>query len=356
MNYNEEISDIQMELLNEMPSGYSKVKGNWLWEMMKAFAIKIYELLQLLTDTAGKLNVENLQGDELEAYVKQWTDIRRKKAQRAAGYIDVTANGTIYSGTLVAADTVQYEVTADVTINGTVSVPIIAVLPGESGNTPANTVITMVTSNVNVEKITNPKPIEGGADEETDEALRNRYYIRLQMPATSGNKAHYILWALECNGVGGAKATRDTKINNKVNLYICGDGGDVVDESVVRLVQDYIDPNINGDGSGTAPIGAICQVYGAVTKAINISGNVELDNSLDGEEVISNIKAAITKYLSQINFKKTELSYARLLNIALGCEGVSDVTDFKVNNGYENIICTETEIFSLNNFSMEVVK
>lgn len=354
MNYNEEISDIQNDLLDNMPSTYSKIKGCWLWEMFKAFSIKIFELLQLLTDTSKKLNIENLQGDELDAYVKQWTDLERKAAQRASGYIDVTGNGIIYSGTLVAADGVQYEVVSDVEINGTASVPIVAVEVGESGNTSSNTVTKMITSNANVKSITNPNPIEGGADEETDEALRDRYYLRLSMPAISGNKAHYILWARECSGVGGAKATRDTDINNKVNVYICGDDGDAADTATIALVQNYIDPNINGDGSGVAPIGAICQVYGAGIKSIDITGNVELDNTLDGDDVIDNIQANIIKYLSQINFQKTELSYARLLNITLGCEGVNDITDFKLNDGYVNISCLETEIFSLNHFEMEV--
>lgn len=355
MNYNEEISDIQTSLLDEMPDGYSKIKGTWLWEMFKAFAIKIFELLGLLTNTAGKLNVENLQGDELEAYVKQWTDIERKPAQRASGYIDATGNGVIYSGTLVAtADGVQYEVMADATVNGTATVPIVAVDAGESGNTSANTVTKMITSNANVKSITNSKPIDGGTDEETDDALRSRYYLRLSMPATSGNKAHYILWALECVGVGGAKAARDTNIANKVNVYICDDEGGVADTVTVKTVQDYIDPNKNGDGSGVAPIGAICEVYSAGIKAVNISGTVELDNTLNTDEVLNNIKTNISEYLSQINFQKTELSYAKLINIALSSDGVNDITDFKVNNGYINITCYETEIFSLNAFEMEV--
>lgn len=354
MNYNEEISEIQADMLDEMPETYSKIKGTWLWEMFKAFAIKIFELLGLLTDTTNKLNIENLQGDELDAYVKQWTYLERKSAQRASGYIEVTGNGTIYSGTLVAADSVQYEVVADVDIDGTATVPIVAVNAGASGNSAANTVTTMITSNVNVKSITNTEPIEGGTDEETDDALRTRYYLRLQMPATSGNKAHYILWATECAGVGGAKATRDTVINNKVNVYICGDNGKVVDAATVKLVQDYIDPNINGDGSGVAPIGAICQVYSAGIKAINISGFVELDNTLESDYTFENIMAAITKHFAEINFTKTEVSYARLLNIVLGCDGVNDITDFKVNGSYTNIICDETEIFALNNFNMEV--
>ena len=233
MKYDEEISTIQSDLLDEMPDTYSKVKGTWLWEMFKSFALKIYELLQLLSDTVGKLNIENLQGDELDAYVLQWTDIKRKKAQRAKGCIEVTGNGTLYEGTLVSSGNMQYEITKDVVIKGTTSVPIIAVEAGTVGNTPQNTVTTMVTSNSNIKEITNPQPIEGGTDEETDEALRGRYRLRLSMPATSGNRAHYIMWATECVGVGGAKAVRDTKVNNKVNVYICGDNGESADSDII---------------------------------------------------------------------------------------------------------------------------
>ena len=81
-----------------------------------------------------------------------------------------------------------------------------------------------------------------------------------------------------------------------------------------------------------------------------------MNNTLNGADTLDNIRAAITKYLAQINFQKTEISYARLLNIALGCEGVNDITDFKLNGGYTNITCEETEIFSLTDFEMEVEK
>jgi len=354
MNYNESISDIQADLLGNMPDKYSKVKGTWLWEMTKAFSIELSEFLQLLSETSNKLNVDNLQGDELDAYVYQWTDLTRKTAQKAKGYIDVTGNGIIYSGTLVSNGNTQYEVISDMEINGFASVCIIAVEAGEIGNTDKNTVTEMVTSNTNIKSMNNPNPIEGGSDEETDEALRERYHIRLSMPATSGNRAHYILWALECDGVGGAKALRDKEIKNKVNVYICGNSGESADSSVVHIVQNYIDPNMNGDGSGTAPIGAICEVFSAGIKTVDISGNVEIDNTVDIDITLLNIKSGIQKYLSKINFQKNEVSYAKLLNVAVNSLGVSDITNFKVNGGYVNIVCEETEIFSLNKFSMEV--
>ena len=354
MKYNEEISDIHSDLLNEMPDTYSKVKGTWLWEMFKAFTLKIYELLKLLTDTAEKLNIEDLKGDELDAYVSQWTDLKRKKARRAEGLIEVLGNGVLYKGTLVSSDSMRYEITKDITVNGKVSVPVVAVELGSVGNAAANTITTMVTSNANIKSITNPSPIEGGTDEETDDALRDRYYLRLSMPATSGNRAHYILWATECIGVGGAKAVRDTTVKNKVNVYICGDNGESADVDTVNLVQNHIDPNMNGDGSGVAPIGAICEVFRAGVKQININGKVEPDNSIPKEIILENIKTAVMAYIRTINFRKTEISYARLLNIALGCDGVGDITDFKLNNGYSNIVCGETEIFALSKFSLEV--
>lgn len=354
MNYNEEISDIQSEMLSEMPAEYTKVKGNWLWEMFKAFAIKIYELLGLLTDTADKLDIEKLKGDELDGYVRQWTDLRRKTAQRASGYIEVVGNGTIYSGTIVSNGSMQYEVVADAEIKGKALVPVVACDVGDAYNTDAQTVTVIVTSNVNAESITNPEPIEGGADEETDDALRERYYLRLRMPATSGNRTHYILWALEIPGVGGAKATRDADINNKVNLYICGDNGETADEGVIEAVQSYIDPNKNGDGSGCAPVGAICEVFGAEIMQVNIVGTYRLDGTIASETVVENMRTAVRRYFSEINFKKTEISYARLLHLCLCAEGVSDITDFTVNGGYQNISCGKMEIFSLGSFDMEV--
>lgn len=355
MNYDEEISDIQNDLLNEMPDKYSKVKGTWLWEIFKAFALKIHELLELLTSASDKLNIEKLEGDELDAYVKQWTDLERKTAQKAAGYIEATGQGVIYAGTLVSNNAFQYEITEDCEVNGTAKIPITAAEAGESGNTGAGTVTKLVTSNSNITSLTNPEAIEGGTDEESDEALRERYYQRLSMPATSGNKAHYIMWATECAGVGGAKATRDSEINNKVNVYICGDDGEEASAETIALVQEYIDPNKNGDGSGTAPVGAICEVFGAGVRAVSLSGDVEPDNTQSGDNTISAIKENALKYLSQVNFKKTELSYARLLDIVINTDGVNDIENFKLNDGYENLICEETEIFRLDNFEMRLM-
>ncbi len=354
MDYNENVSDIQEEILSQMPDTYTKLKGTWLWEMSKAFSLKIRDSLAYLTEVANKFDITKLQGDELDAYVSQWTDITRKTAKKASGTIRVTGNGMLYKGSIVSNGIMNYETLEDIDVVGSADVNISAVEVGVIGNTDVGTVTTMVTSNTNIDSITNLKAIDGGTDEETDDSLRERYYLRLSMPATSGNKAHYILWARECAGVGGAKVTRDTAIKNKVNIYICSDSRGVADINIIANVQNYIDPNKNGDGSGVAPIGAICEVFSAGIKSIDIKGQLILSNTLSKEETISNIKTKITEYLSQNNFNKTELSYARILNIALSSDGVDDILNFKINDDYVNVVCDETEIFVLNSFELEV--
>ena len=109
MDYNKDVSVILEELLNEMPNNYTKLKGTWLWEMFKAFSIKLHNSLELLTEVSNKFDIANLQGDELDAYVQQWSDIKRKTAKNANGYIKVIGNGTIYKGTIVSNGIINYE-------------------------------------------------------------------------------------------------------------------------------------------------------------------------------------------------------------------------------------------------------
>lgn len=45
----------------------------------------------------------------------------------------------------------------------------------------------------------------GGEDTEGDSSLLNRYYAKVRSPGTSGNRADYLIWALDIPGVGAAQ-------------------------------------------------------------------------------------------------------------------------------------------------------
>lgn len=42
----------------------------------------------------------------------------------------------------------------------------------------------------------------------SDDELRDRYFEKVSLPATSGSKYHYEQWAKEISGVGDAKCRR----------------------------------------------------------------------------------------------------------------------------------------------------
>ncbi len=44
-----------------------------------------------------------------------------------------------------------------------------------------------------------------GTNEESNEALRERFLIKVRKPSTSGNVYDYYNWAMACKGVGAAK-------------------------------------------------------------------------------------------------------------------------------------------------------
>ncbi|MCB4994342.1 baseplate J/gp47 family protein, partial [Streptococcus mutans] len=137
-----------------------------------------------------KLNVDNLKGDELSRFVYQRTGLVRKPATYATTTVVLTGspNVEVEKGELVSTDTVTYRTTHDVMVgdNGTVSVEVIAVEPGNKGNVPANT-ITQFPSYINgIVDVYNPIEVTNGFDEEDDDALRKRYYDKLQRPGKAG--------------------------------------------------------------------------------------------------------------------------------------------------------------------------
>lgn len=167
-------------------------------------------------DWIAKQAVPSTATDE---YLEQWAALKRivKKGANAAtcpAVIFLGAPGKpLPGGTLVArADNYLYMTTADGTVgsDGTVSVPIVAVLPsvdddptggGGAGNSPAGTTLTLRTGVDGIQSTGTAGLISGGADIETNDALRARMLQAYQDPPEGGAEPDYIEWALAVPGV-----------------------------------------------------------------------------------------------------------------------------------------------------------
>ncbi|RMG60291.1 MAG: baseplate J/gp47 family protein [Gammaproteobacteria bacterium] len=157
-----------------------------------------WEALQLMPDTA--------ESDRLDRWASIW-GVTRKPPAAAAGLVDCTGDDGVLipAGTLFQrSDGIQFLSEADAIISGGVaSVSVSAVDPGLAGNTDALAHLTLVSpiAGVDSQALVAAGGLGGGADTETDDALRARLLARIQEPPHGGASFDYVSWALEVSGV-----------------------------------------------------------------------------------------------------------------------------------------------------------
>ena len=145
------------------------------------------ESWQILEQLYNSAYIDTATGVNLDALVK-FINIKRSPPIFATGLVTfIGSNGVVIPvNTIVASDDLQYKVTEEKTIlTGSIDVPIKAIKIGEHSNTPANTITTLVNPIIGVTSINNAVSILNGKDQESDFALRERYYNSLQIGGKS---------------------------------------------------------------------------------------------------------------------------------------------------------------------------
>lgn len=163
---------------------------------------------QLLPDTAetewlarhGRIWLRNADGSR-----------GKKAATYAAGTVTMTGTaGTVVplATPLRSAAAIAYETTAETTLGeGATNVPVVALDPGAAGNLDAGEILalTEVVSGADSKAVV--VTLGGGADEESDDDLRERVLFRIQEPPMGGSANDYVRWAKAVPGVTRAWAS-----------------------------------------------------------------------------------------------------------------------------------------------------
>lgn len=360
-NYYKSASEIQEELLNYMSDDYSKEKGYWLWEILKAVACGLSDFTNDLDTVGNKLLIDKLQGDELDDYVRNWSYIERKKMAQASGYVTFTAktgkSGTIAEGTYISNGSVNYITTEESKITelgGSVTVAVVADEWGSAGNTDAMTVNRLITNIEFIENVENYDKITGGEDEESDDSLKERYNTAMKKRANAGNVSFYEELAESVDGVGTAYCVPcPNNVAGTVDIYITNIDGNTVSSSVINNVQNLIDPNKNGDGAGEAPIGAIVTVKTPEINNITVSFNAILYENYTAKSIETEVRTNIENYL-QNAFDDRVVRYNKIAQCILETEGVKDYDNLLLNNSNKNItIENGIAVFCLNNLTIK---
>ncbi len=153
---------------------------------------------QVFPDTAD--------AEHLERWASIW-GVPRKPATHAEGSIVVSglADTVVPAGARWIRPTgEEYASTAEVIlVSGSGVVPIEALEPGAAGNAAEGSVLTVqgVVPGLVASATVAVGGLSGGADAETDAALRERILARIQEPPMGGAAHDYVAWALAVPGV-----------------------------------------------------------------------------------------------------------------------------------------------------------
>lgn len=222
---------------------------------------------QLIADTAEETFLVRLAG--------MW-GITKTAATFATGSATATGtNGTdIPDGSiLVRDDGARYETTALVTIaGGTATLALQALEAGDDGNMASGTLtFESPIANVDATVTLTGSGLTGGNDEETTEALRTRFILRLSEPPEGGADQDYEAWALEVAGVTRVFIYRhESGLGTVTVRFVRDDDGDgsaiIPDAGEVTAVQTAIDAErpVTAEVTVAAPT--------ALTQAFTIGG------------------------------------------------------------------------------------
>lgn len=346
--YNPKTKDqILSDMLLNIGEQYDKTPGYIPRDLSSATAIEIEQLYDGLNQLMDSVDVDKMIGDALAKYISQRKGLIRKPSEKAVGQVLVKGTGRIKIGDLFETENgIQFESIEVKEIVVSDTVKIRAILGGAQGNSPIASITLIPITLQGITSVSNTSVTAGGYDCESDDELRERYYHAIRVPATSGNKYHYQLWACQCVGVGDSRIIPLWNGANTVKIILIDSNKQVASQALIDSVQLYIDPKGSnwGTGSGVAPIGSYCTVASASAKNLTISVSVTKDSNYTPQQIKDNITLSIANYLKTIAFKQSYVSYAKIGNTILDSLGVLDYTNLLVNSGVINVVVLDSEV------------
>lgn len=323
-----------------------KTEGSLVYDALSPASKEFAAAYKDLDEIKNEMDISNLIGDELTIRVYERTGIPREGATYANGTLDIIGTGEIKEGDLFqTSGGIQFKSIESKTVMNSGVVKIKAVVPGSTGNIPANQIIIIPVAINGIISVTNSLPTYGGYDAETDAHLLENYYEKLQNPDTGSNIIHFKKLAKNYTGVGDCKVFPTWNGNNTIKLVIIDSNKQVPSSDLISEVQTYIDPlgDTWGLGYGAAPFGAFTTITGATEKNIDVSFTVVKDTNYSDEQRLINIQASINAYLKTIAFVDNSIvSYAKIGDAILNSAGVLDYSNLTINDGTSNIALSLT--------------
>jgi uncharacterized phage protein gp47/JayE len=331
---------ILARLLNYISSEFDKSEGSFFYDAEMPVAIELEGAYKQQDDIVNKAFADTATGSDLDKKVAE-QGLTRKSGGYSSGIVTITgiAGSAIPDGEYVSSDTAIFKFIGNSIMpeSGTIDVTVQCISIGTIGNVPAGAIKYFPKTLDGIQAVTNASPFTNGYNEETDDELRQRYYDKVQTPATSGNKYEYKNWAKEVSGVGDAKVVPIWNGNGTVKVVIINSNKRAADSTLIDSVSTHIEE--------VRPIGATVTVISATEKAIDVGIALTIDtNNYNLDGVKAAIESEITDYLKGIAFIESYVSYAKIGGLILDTPGVLDYSGLTVNTGTSNVSVADEEV------------
>lgn len=346
--------DFQERMMNELPGDIDDMPGGFPYDMTMPTALVASELVHFhLVRALMAAFPQYAWGEWLDMHGKN-VHVPRHSASYASGRIKVSGElgteippGSIFS-TASASDTAAMEFSSTeggrIEGEGYAMVPVRAVIPGKGSNVAADTVILQNKPLNGVKAVTNPEPITGGMEVESDED----YYERIQLENESeaftciGNDTDYKRWATSVDGVKKCIVIQAWDGPGTVKLVLVDSNDNPASDELARAVFNYI----------VSPDDRSKRLLPTGTARLTVTGADTVDISyectgLDFNPGVTNmeqIKADFKRALEEVYERARavgKIVYHQAESLITDLPGVYDYTTFKMNGLEEDILLPE---------------
>lgn len=183
-------------------------------------------------------------------------------------------------------------------------------------------------------------------DEEDTEALRERYLNSFNSNPFGGNKQDYKEKTNALDGVGGTVVIPVWNGGGTVKLIIIDSNYNKASDTLVKRVQEEIDPDPQGTGLGIAPIGHTVTVTTVRELSVKVEARLTLNEGYTWSQIKPRAEEALEAYFLEMR-KAWEngnlvVRISQIENRLLNQEGVLDVADTTLN-GVSGNLSVETD-------------
>lgn len=225
--------------------------------------------------------------------------------------------------------------------DGAAEVAVEAEDVGPAYNVGTGAISVISTPVVGLQAVTNPDPMTGGVDVESDASLLEK--IRQSYSGRGGGSAvDHEVWARAWgNGIRSVTVIPLHDGPNTVLVIIGDEDGDPLPDATVDAYQAFIDPT-PGEGAGAAPIGQHVTVATATSVSVAVDAEVEMEfgYSLDGAggtiDLTPSLLATLATYFDSVK-PGDEVVLAKVIGRIVAVDGVHDVGAVTLNGVAANV-------------------